>query len=307
MTDESSGDGSETLGRSVLVGVDGSDESREAALLGQRLAEGAAGSLRLVTAASHAWVEAAATRGGLSPEKLEEGLVRAATAKVLAPLRGDFPRAELDELVVRLGTPEKVLSQAAEELGADVMILGGRRARGPAPRLRRRIARRLLHLCDIPVVVAGPEGSRIGRILVAVDRSRAAQQPLRVARRLGELLGVPVSAIHVVDLPTFPPGLELDLDPDDLARREAASAQAELVSLAPEDVEVSVVVGDVVESLMAAVRSNPATALVLGAQGRGAVHRLVLGSVTEALLAELPCTVVAVPSWPGSEERRRND
>lgn len=294
------------LGRSVLVGVDGSRESREAALLGQRLAKGATGSLRLVSAASNALVEVAATRGGLSLEGLEEGLLRAADAKAAAPLRGDFSDVELDELVVRLGTPEKVLAQAAEEFDADVMILGGRRARAPGPRFRRRMARRLLPLGGIPVVVTGPDGSRIDRILVGVDRSRAARQPLLLARRLGELLGVPVAAIHVVDLPAFPAGLELDLDPEDLARREAASAEAELASLAPADVEVSVVVGDVVESLMEAVRSNSATALVLGTQGRGAVHRLMLGSVTEALLAELPCTLVVVPSWPGDRERRRN-
>ena len=53
---------SPAIGRTVVVGVDGSPGATDAAVLGRRLAEAAGGSVHLVTAALQVLVEVAATR-----------------------------------------------------------------------------------------------------------------------------------------------------------------------------------------------------------------------------------------------------
>lgn len=66
------------IGLSVVVGVDGSDEARDAALLGRGLAESAGGELHLVAAATHELLDVLGTQAGVDTGQLHEGLIRAA-------------------------------------------------------------------------------------------------------------------------------------------------------------------------------------------------------------------------------------
>lgn len=295
------------IGRSVVVGLDGSPESKEAAILGRRLSTAAHGSLHLVAAASQEALEVAAARGGVKKEAVEAALLRAATERAAAPLAGDFDPADLEDLIVaRLGRPEHVIAESVREVDADAALLGGHHRRPPVSWFRRGTARRLLRLLDRPVIITGPSGSRVDGVVAAVDRSFAARPTIEAAHRLAGLLAVPLSVLHVVDLPPLPSEVGLDLDVAELERREGAAARAEIEPLLPDDADLTVLRGDAVRSIRKAVEATPATALVVGAQGRGRIHRLILGSTTEEILAELPCTLVVVPSSPaGDEDHRR--
>jgi nucleotide-binding universal stress UspA family protein len=280
--------------------VDGSPEATDAAVLGRRLAEAAGGSLRLVAGAAQAIVAVAATRAGIDADRLGEALLQAATEKATAGLRDAFATTELDNLLTaRLGQPEQVLRDVARELGADLLVLGGHRKRG-LPWLRRGTAGRLLRVCDAPVIVTGPAGPLVEHVVAAVDRSFAAAPTVEAARAVAGLLGAPLDVVHVVAEPLLPPSLGLDLDPEEFVRREEEDARAELEPLLPADTALTVRRGEVLASLQEMVERTPAMLLAVGAQGRGWVHRLVMGSTTETLLAELPASLIVIPASPPS-------
>ncbi|HET9947318.1 MAG TPA: universal stress protein [Longimicrobiales bacterium] len=289
----------EMLGSCVLVGVDGSLESADASRLGRRLSLASGGALRLLAAAYLPSLEVAALRSRMSIERVREALLARARERAVAGLEGILdPGAVEEALIVRIGRPEHVLAQTARELGADSIVLGGRRHGPPASWLDRGTAHHLLRTGEWPVVVTGPDRGAVQRVLGAVDVSFATRPTITAAARLAALLDVPLELIHVAAWPDLPRGELLDLDPPGPELEEAA--EQELRAMMPPDVPLTVRRGAVTAILSRAAEEGPPALLVLGAQGRGWVDRLLLGSTTEAVLAALPCSLAIVPSSPDS-------
>ncbi|MDH3207134.1 MAG: universal stress protein [Gemmatimonadota bacterium] len=285
------------IGRSVVVGVDTSDEARAAALLGRILAESAGGALHLVAATTHALLDVLGTRAGVDVERLHEGLISAAAEKVKQRLQDDFSPDELERsLSARLGRPEHVLAECGREHSADLFVVGGRRHRAPAVWIHRGTAHHLLRTTDQTVVIAGPDGPQIDRVLVSVDRSDIADRAIEVALEFSELLGVPIEAIHVVPHPTLPRGLDLGINTSTWIRQEEDEAHRDLRSRLPAGVDLRVLHGEVEETIRRASEGGPPTLLVLGAHGKGRVHRMLLGSTTEALLSDPPTSMAIIPT-----------
>ena len=64
----------------------------------------------------------------------------------------------------------------------------------------------------------------------------------------------------------------------------------------PERAERVLVRGQTSAVLKAMAEEHPGTLLVLGAQGRGWMDRLLIGSTTESLLSALPSSLAVIPS-----------
>jgi len=287
------------IGRSVVVGVDKSPESRDAALLGRTLATAAKGSLHLVTAVSDPLTDVAAVRMGLDADRLHKSLQERARSSTEANLGDLFDARELAEiLTVRLGRPEHVLSEAGEELDADVFVLGGRRHRPPTSWIQRGTAHHLLRTRDRPVLVTGPDGPEIDRVLVAVDLSFAAEPTIAAATTLADLLDADAEALHVVGYSDPPEGWDPGLDVESIHDDAETLAAQKIWPLLPEAAPHHILRGAPVPTIRAAAEAEGSTLLVLGAQGRGRIHRLLLGSTTEALLGLLPSSLAVIPIAP---------
>ena len=158
-------------------------------------------------------------------------------------------------------------------------------------------------------------------LLVAVDFSEGLKAILAQARQWAKWAGAQVRLIHVVEhLPertTYSPDLGLvgdgtamammvnAPDPKDLrntaahrlqdARRrlqqEAQALQAEGVEVLPLVVE-----GPVVKTLLEEVDRHRPAMIVMGSHGHGAVHQLLVGSVSEGVLRKATCPVLVVPT-----------
>jgi nucleotide-binding universal stress UspA family protein len=209
------------------------------------------------------------------------------------------PDEALDRaLTARTGRPERVLVDAAKELQAASIVIGGKSRRGLAPWFRRGTAHHLLRRLDVPILVSGPRSARIARVLVAVDLSFAAAIAIEAAEEIARLLDVPLEALHVIDDTLFASGVPLPIDPDRLAGATLARLETEIWPLLADGRERSSRSGPVGEILADAARRGPAALLVLGTHGSGWVDRLLLGSTTEDLLARLPASLLIVPCIP---------
>lgn len=136
----------------ILVGVDGSSESRAAATFAAGLAGPSGAKLILV---------AVSAKGDpfASPElqtrlKVFEDEERAALTRMLQGLAVELRRPELTiETVVETGAPAAVLAELASSLDVDLVVVG-HRGRGAMKRLLLgSVADRLVQICAKPVTV----------------------------------------------------------------------------------------------------------------------------------------------------------
>jgi nucleotide-binding universal stress UspA family protein len=138
------------------------------------------------------------------------------------------------------------------------------------------------------------------RIVVGVDGSPAAADALTWAVRQGRLTGATVEAVAAWEYPAmyaggFGSGYALPTDVDWAGEARKSLDQAVTAALSDEDlavVEQRVVEGHPARVLLDAAAG--ATLLVVGSRGHGGFAGLLLGSVSEYLVAHAPCPVVVV-------------
>jgi universal stress protein A len=140
-------------------------------------------------------------------------------------------------------------------------------------------------------------------ILVPHDLSPCADHAAALAQEVARAHGARLVVLYVADLP-------MGLDPDALVvPREGAApvrardlatggaeAQLEVLAarLAADGVAVttSLVLGDVVDEILAAAHRERADLIVMGTHGRTGLSHLVVGSVTEKVVRQAPVPVL---------------
>jgi nucleotide-binding universal stress UspA family protein len=132
------------------------------------------------------------------------------------------------------------------------------------------------------------------RIVVGVDGSTASVDAARWAVRQAELTGGNLIAIISWEAPVRY-GMEFANEPKDweqLARSTLASALAELGELGDTEITQLVVHGHPAGVLTAA--SAEADLLVVGSRGHGGFVGMLLGSISEYVIAHAECPVLVV-------------
>lgn len=245
----------------VVVGVDGSDESREAVRQAVRLLA-PEGTLRLVTA-----VEVGKAAGaGFAATRAADQLAAEATA-ALEAAKQLAPRAQT--MLVKGGVAA-ALRAAIERERATLVCLGSHGRGRLAGMMLGHVVAGLLHDAPCAVLVARPARvpEAFPRVVVAgLDGSPEAVAAGATAAELAERLGATVR--HV--LATGGKGVDLDA-----ARAE--TADVEIDERSP------------VDALVAAAAD--ADLLVVGSRGLHGVKAL--GSVSERVAHRAPCSVLVV-------------
>jgi nucleotide-binding universal stress UspA family protein len=145
------------------------------------------------------------------------------------------------------------------------------------------------------VTTDGP--TDFARVLVAVDLSPAAEPAIRQAERFASLGGGKVRAIHVLESVTLDPAVARLVDQQQFDAASVATLERTVwPNLHLPDAETTLRHGEIVSSLAAEAREWRADLLVVGAHGKDWVDRLLLGSVTERLLNQLPLSLLVVPT-----------
>lgn len=179
------------------------------------------------------------------------------------------------------GRPGDATLEVAEEIGADLIVLGGRES-GETRWVLGSVAGGIVTRAQVPVLVArGHRGS--GRIVAATDFSEPSLPAVRAGHALSRALDTKVTLVHCVPKGTS----EADL----AAARERLQTICEL---SPEDDDQRVLVGPPAETITALVQELDAALLVVASSGKTGFQRFVLGSVAERLVRSVPCSVLVV-------------
>jgi nucleotide-binding universal stress UspA family protein len=282
-------------GKPVIVAVDGSRESAQAAAWAWRFADAARASCRPLHVVPDVWLTDQVFVPAMPSRTLLDEVVDGARHRLAAALREWVPAAALEALDVRVGRPETVLRDVARETGAQLVVLGGKHHTALGRALGGSTAQHLVRTVDVPlVVVTGTAPPR--RVLAALDLSPAARPTVTLARRVARLFGAALRLLHVVEPARLPLTIPFAVDEDDVYRRSVAAFERLGVGAGEPAGERVTRRGPAADSIAADAKAWGADLIVVGSHGKGWADRLLIGSVTERLLALLPATVLVVPT-----------
>lgn len=125
-------------------------------------------------------------------------------------------------------------------------------------------------------------------ILVPTDLSDPAAHALRYASSLAERLGARLLVIHA------DPFIPLSRDAMMVAAREELQQHAERNIRPSVPFDLRVIIGEPLDAIVAQVTESGADLIVMGTHGRTGMSRLIVGSVTEAVMRIVPVPVIAV-------------
>jgi nucleotide-binding universal stress UspA family protein len=278
----------------IVVGVDSSPAAAGAAQLGLKIAAAAGVGCRMVHASRDPWT---AVADAASPEQSAAFLAAArwaARKRVQEALAGQVPGEVLRDIDVGQGWPPAVLDDAVREARAGLLVLGAKHHTALGRWLGGSTVHNVARMLRAPLLVTGTPPAEIRRVLVAVDTSAAAGPTLEAAARFADLFAAELRVLHVIEplpiLPEVPPPANLR-DYEHLLEEECAEKIWPLVRPDTEKV-IRHAIPDA--GIHAEATAWQADVVVVGSHGKGFVERMLVGSVTERLLNQLPSPMLLV-------------
>jgi len=294
--------------KKILVGTDGSEDAALAVRAALDLSSEAGAELHVV----HAWRRPQAlplARPGLAYPSLEaishsETLEREAEelleeqADRIRAADGTLARAHLRE-----GRAAEEISGLAEELGADLVVVGSRGA-GTVKRLTTgSVSEGVAHLAKCPVlVVRGGEGAwPPNTVILGDDFSDEARRAGELAARISRLFEARMLSVWAYSM-TLPGARRAShaIAAEEVLKKGEKSLEeraAELEGVLGKRPETLVTTGDAASIMQSAAEEGREPTLVaVGSRGLGAVKRFALGSVSTDVLRAVSGSVLIVPS-----------
>ena len=280
--------------RKILVGYDDSDRAKDALALGKQLAD--ATGAKLVAA------------GVFQFDPVWEGLdphFREADAEFARQIETAATAVGAEAEAIPSSSPPRGLHELADEIDADLILVGSASHGRTGQVLAGSTGVALLHGSPCAVAIA-PAGYRshadkpLSTIAVGIDGNAESMLALGAAIELASETDATVKLVAVAE----PPGVALGARGGNAGWRELKEAIEEIVrqrlvearDTVPEGIsaETTFIAGDPVEALVDVAKA-PGTVLVVGSRAYGPVRRVLLGSVSAALVRSAPCPLIVTP------------
>jgi nucleotide-binding universal stress UspA family protein len=209
------------------------------------------------------------------------------------------------------GQPAEEITALAEELDADLVVVGSRRAGRVKRLITGSVSEGVVHRASYPVlVVCGGEGAwPVGRVVVADDGSGPARRAGDLAAEIASLSGSEVVVVRAYEHPPEPVGGwsaqdRRELDEVFLRNRRDLKKRAEqlegIVRCRPKTRLIKSKAAPAINSVTEKGEGGQ-TLFATGSRGLGAPKRVLLGSVSTAVLRRANGPVLVVPSSAAQE------
>jgi nucleotide-binding universal stress UspA family protein len=188
-----------------------------------------------------------------------------------------------------------VIVEYAQTNAVDLIIIGTHARRGLARFFIGSVASEVVRSATQSVLVIDPAHTvfsrTFDRIMAPVDFSQASLAALREAEAIAQRHEARLQAVHVVESPTLELYSQSRSQNAEAHAREALAAFLDTAALAM-PVAAIVTLGSPHTRIAELADENDVDLIVMGAKGRGAVERLLLGSTTDRVLRMAPCPVL---------------
>jgi nucleotide-binding universal stress UspA family protein len=279
--------------RKILVGYDDSDQARDALALGKQLADATGADLVAagVFQFDPIW-------GGYDPHFRDAEVEYARKIEAAAESVGAEAEATPSS------SPARGLHELAEEIGADLILVGSAHHGRVGQILAGSVGVALLHGSPCAVGIA-PSGYRerlgdgITSVAVGFDGSEESGLALIAATQLASRIDAKVKLVAVAEPPPISPGKGGNAGRHELTeaiQQEMRNRLAQAREAVPDNIEVeaTLITGDPVEALVN-VGQVPGTLLLVGSRAYGPLRRVLLGSVSTDLVRSARCPLIVTP------------
>jgi len=207
---------------------------------------------------------------------------------------------------VRGGWPPEALSRTAEELAAELVVVGAHQKRlAPADELGNTCAA-IVRETPLPVLVWRPIRNQRNKTILAAVSLRDESAPIgATAARYADYFGTRLYLLHAMPgtVQRYVRAVSSATKADDLLRRLENDARHEALERIPEDlrekleVQVGIVRGKpIANHILAVAEAEAADLIVVGKyHAPGLTARVLLGNVTREVILGANCSVLAVP------------
>lgn len=278
----------------IVAGVDATDEGAWAGATAWRLAYRARVPCQLVNAIPAVWsVGAWGPTDAVDVAELQQAVFREVQVGLESALRDQVPAEALDNLLLRVGRPARVLADVAGEMDAGLVVLGAKYHNILERWLGGSTVLAAARTLPVPLLAATSSSDGIRRVLAAVDLSEAAGPTIAAAEEYASLFNAALRIVHVIEPLPLASDVMLQTRVQPWTDKILAADIWPRVTLP--GTERVVRHGTARTALEAEVAEWQADLLVVGSHGRGWIDRTFLGSVAEGLLKDLPTSVLVVP------------
>jgi nucleotide-binding universal stress UspA family protein len=281
--------------RKIIVGYDGSERSQDGLALGKLIAEASGADLVVagVFEYDRRW-------GGVDPYLQEAEADHAREIERAAAAVGAEAEA------IPSSSPGRGLHELAEEIGADLVVVGSSHRSRAGQVLAGNVGTALLHGSPCSVAIA-PHGYATGsdpqlaEIVVAYDGSPEAQMALEDAIALARPSEALLKLVTVAEPPVISYGKGGGSSQGWQTLKETVEAMMrdrleQATASIPDDVRLeSVLVNDEPATALAQIARNDGALLMLGSRAYGPLRRVLLGSVATKLARTAPCPLIVHP------------
>ena len=281
------------MSQHVVIGIDGSAASSEALHWGLDYATHHKARVTLLEVADDSFLSQRAVfrseSQAVSDQLLKQDIAEAQNYGFTGEING----------IASVGHPVQEFERFSKD--ADLIVLGDHTGSKISGAFFGSRSVKIAAVSQAPVVVVPLQPKPVTKgVVVGVDGSDAAQAAVAFAAEEASRLGVELVAVYAW-MPPLTPGLE-QLWSEELIEAQQNSAEealaigtAGLASRYPDlKIRREIVQAPPIGALL--THAQGATLLVVGSRGRGSFSRLLLGSVSQGVLTDLPCPVVVTKS-----------
>lgn len=294
--------------RSILVATDLSPSAADVIRAGAALAQQTGAALHVMHAVEPA--RAPSSEGVLAMQRR----IHVARSSLYREVEKSLPRkVTAAGIHVVFAAPTLAILERAEQLGADLIVLGPHRTRPFGDQVMGATADQLVRQARIPcLVVNGRLHTPLRRIMVPSDLSTVAQGSLTVALRWADALGgaqatadqARITVVHV-DSTAAPEHGVVGSRYGVWRQMERQSADAVTRTGSDLVVDQEILHGpDAAQQIAQFAREGEADLLVMGTRGDPPLLKALLASVSAAVarVAETPILLVPPPMWAAEQE-----
>jgi len=199
-------------------------------------------------------------------------------------------------VLVTEGVPDAAISRRADEIGADLIVVGDKSRTDIRVQHLGEVAEKVVRHADRSVLVAR-RGPGSGKVLAATDLSDPSLPAITSAAEEARRRGARLIVVHNVDPELNAFGPVLQFFPDDLMAdlgRDAQDRLQEVLRRLGVAAETVITRGPASASILRIAEGLPADLVVVGNSGGAGLSNALVGSVAERVVRWAPCSVLVV-------------
>jgi len=200
-----------------------------------------------------------------------------------------------EDVFVEKGLPRVSIIEKAEEINADLIVMGAHGHSDVTLVLMGSVANQVVRHSHVPVLVSRIERDVVKKkILIPVGDSEVSEHAIEYAKKFAGRLDLEIQLMTVVDLTDF----KYYMDYKQILTTQLEKATTRLAGLKEKhgiSTEPIVAEGKAAHTILEKIKSDEGIGLVvMMSHGRKGLKRAFLGSVAESVMRHAPCSVLTM-------------